>query len=106
MTAFNVEAVTENVATAATPRPTDSDLADLNAREERLLRIGNGIRDEVVFPRLRATGVEEADLHRAAMRLVRQVQYGFDTDGVIAAFLGVVRCYPLSRGTVAASEVV
>lgn len=78
---------------------------DLSAREDRLLRLGNGIRDEVVFPRLRAMGVEEADLHPAAMRLVRQVQYGCDNDGTIAAFLGVVRCFPRSHGTVAASEV-
>jgi hypothetical protein len=79
---------------------------DLNVREDRLLRIGNGIRDEVVFPRLRAMGVDEADLHRVAMKLVRNVQYGYDTDGAIAAFLGVVRCWPLSHGTIAASEVV
>lgn len=51
-------------------------------------------------------GVEEVDLHRVAMRLVRQVQYGFDTDGAVAALLGVIRCYPLSHGTIAASEVV
>jgi hypothetical protein len=79
---------------------------DLNTREDRLLRIGNGIRDAVVFPRLRAMGVEEVDLHRVAMRLVRQVQYGFDTDGAVAALLGVIRCYPVSHGTIAASEVV
>jgi hypothetical protein len=49
---------------------------------------------------------EEVDLHRVAMRLVRQVQYGFDTDGAVAALLGVIRCYPLSHGTITASEVV
>lgn len=81
-------------------------LAELNVREDALLRAGNGVRDEVVFPRLRAMGVAEADLHRAAMRLVRHVQYGLDTDGSIAKFLGVIRLPSPRHGTVAAWEVV
>jgi len=79
-------------------------LADLNAREDALLRVCNGIRDAVVFPRLRAMGIKEADLHRAAMRLVRQVQWTRDFNGSTAKLLGIVRCGV--NGTAAASEVV
>jgi hypothetical protein len=104
VTAFNVEAVTANVATADTPRPIHSVLADLNAREDRLLRIGSGILDEVVFPRLRAMGVSETDLHRTAMHLCRQVQGGRDVNGLIADLLGVTRVG--INGTIATSEVV
>lgn len=78
-------------------------LADLNAAEDALLRDGNGIVDAVVFPRLRAMDVAEADLHREAMGLVRQVQYGLDHDGAITTLLGVVRCG--INGTTAAPEV-
>src|SRR5207248_5361567 len=60
--------------------------------EDQLLRRANGIIDEIVFPRLRATGIAESDLHRAAMRLLRQVQAGKDHDGSIAELLCVVRC--------------
>ena len=60
--------------------------------EDQLLRLASGIDDDVVFPRLRAMGTAEADLHRQSMRLVRQVQAGRDPDGAIANFLGVVRC--------------
>ncbi len=60
--------------------------------EDGLLRRENGIIDEIVFPRLRAMGFAERDLHRAAMRYLRQVQAGRDADGAIADFLGVVRC--------------
>jgi hypothetical protein len=77
---------------------------DLNAREDRLLRLSNGIRDEVVFPRLRALGVSETILHRRAMRLVRRVQCGLDPDGSIARLLGVTRSG--INGTTAAPEVV
>jgi|GEM_PF-5960433 len=77
---------------------------DLNAREDRLLRIGNGIRDSVVFPRLREMGVAEADLHRVAMRLVRRVQWTRDFDGPTAKLLGVVGRGV--NGTTAAPEVV
>lgn len=80
--------------------------AALNEREDRFLRIGNGIRDEVVFPRLREMGVDEADLHRIAMRLVRLVQYGLDIDGSIANFLDVIRLATPAHGTISASEVV
>ena len=77
---------------------------DVNAREDRLLRIGNGIRDDVAFPRLRAMGVSETDLHRTAMHLCRRLQGGRDVDGVIADLLGVTRAG--INGTVATSEVV
>jgi len=63
-----------------------------DADEDRLLRRENGIDDEIVFPRLRAMGFAEPDLHRAAMRFLRQVQAGRDADGAIADLLGVVRC--------------
>ena len=65
---------------------------DYNHDEDELLRRSNGIIDAIVFPRLRAMGTAEADLHRASMRLLRQVQAGRDADGAIAYFLGVVRC--------------
>ena len=96
-------AQTVNTGTPDNPNPAPD---DLNAREDRLLRIGNGIRDAVVFPRLRAMGVEEADLHRVAMRLVRHVQYGLDIHGSVAKFLGVIRLASPAHGTIAASEVV
>ena len=67
-------------------------MVDHNHDEDQLLRSSNGIIDDVVFPRLRAMGTADADLHRASMRLLRQVQAGRDTDGAIATFLGVVRC--------------
>lgn len=85
--------------TAASINVTD----DLNAREDRLLRFGNGIRDEVVFPRLRAMGVGEAGLHRATMQLVRRVQCGKDPNGNIARLLGVTPA--VVNGTIAAPEV-
>ncbi|HKO57744.1 MAG TPA: hypothetical protein VJ276_17890 [Thermoanaerobaculia bacterium] len=110
MTTYNIETPMAKNTEITVPEPFTSArekyLADLNAREDALLRAGNGIRDAVAFPRLRAMGVAESDLHRIAMRLVRQVQYGCDEDGALAAFLGVIRCYPLSHGTIAASEVV
>ena len=78
---------------------------DPTAREEeRLLRIGNGIRDAIVFPRLREMGVAEVDLHRVAMRMVRRVQWTRDFNGPTAKLLGVVPCGV--NGTAAAPEVV
>lgn len=64
----------------------------------------NGIRDAVVFPRLRAMGVADADLHATVMRLVREVQAGHDRDGAIASLLSVVRCGV--NGTTSMPEVV
>jgi hypothetical protein len=60
-------------------------------RDELLLRESIGIIDEVVFPRLRALGIRESDLHASAMRAARLVQFGRDQDGSLAALLGVVR---------------
>lgn len=80
-----------------------ADLAALNLREDAFLRAGNGIRDEVVFPRLRAMGINEADLHRTAMAMVRQVQFTRAFGGATAKLLGVVRCGV--NGTAAAPEV-
>lgn len=60
-------------------------------REDALLRDANGIIDAGVFPRLRLLGVAESDLHAAAMRAVRQVQWGADLDGSLSALLGVER---------------
>ncbi|HEX3067367.1 MAG TPA: hypothetical protein VHX14_02250, partial [Thermoanaerobaculia bacterium] len=96
MTTYNNEApvVTKNAETTVPGPPASSRekyLADLDAREDALLRAGNGIIDDLVFPTLRDMGVTEEDLHRAAMRLVRYVQYGLDTSGAIARFLGVKR---------------
>jgi hypothetical protein len=88
----------------STATVSDSATDDLNAREDARLRAANGIRDEVVFPRLRALGVSEAILHRRAMRLVRQVQYGLDPDGHIARLLGVTHAG--INGTTATPEVV
>ena len=65
--------------------------ATLDDREDALLRESNGIIDADVFPRLRILGVAESDLHAAAMRATRQVQWGADDDGSLAAFLGVER---------------
>lgn len=79
-----------------------AELAALNLREDAFLRAGNGIRDEVVFPRLRAMGVAEGDLHRVAMRLVRSVQWSRNFNGATASLLGVVRCGV--NGTAAAPE--
>ena len=62
---------------------------DLNAREDALLRAANGIRDEVVFPRLRRMGIAEADLHWLTMRWVRYVQTARAYDGAIAWLLGI-----------------
>lgn len=108
MTTFNIETPAATTAATSTPEPSISArekyLADRNADADRLMRIGNGINDEVVFPRLRMMGVAESDLHRSAMRLVRQVQYGRDVDGVIANLLGVTRSG--INGTTAVSEVV
>lgn len=87
--------------TAAAKRA--ADLAALNAREDAFLRAGNGIRDAVVFPRLRAMGIAEAGLHRTAMAMVRQVQYTRNFNGATAKLLGVVRCG--INGTTAAPEV-
>lgn len=87
-----------------TPDHTLTIADDLNAREDRLLRIGNGICDAVVFPRLREMGVTEPDLHRVAMRMVRRVQWTRDFDGPTAKLLGVVPCG--INGTAAAPEVV
>lgn len=87
--------------TAAAKRA--ADLAALNAREDAFLRAGNGIRDAIVLPRLRAMGVAEGDLHRTAMAMVRQVQWTRDFGGATAQLLGVVRCGV--NGTTAAPEV-
>lgn len=96
---------TSEVAASATPDSLLCTTSDPNAREDRLLRIANGIRDEVAFPRLLAWGVAEPDLHRTAMHFVRLVQCGRDTkSGLMAALLGVVRCG--INGTAAAPEVV
>jgi hypothetical protein len=54
-----------------------------------LLRTSNGIVDDDVFPRLRALGFVDAELHATAMRAVRLVQSGRDQDGALAALLGV-----------------
>jgi hypothetical protein len=82
----------------------DCEPAALEPREDSILRSMNGIRDAVVFPRLRAIGVADVDLHVTAMRLVREVQAGRDRDGAIAALLSVVRCGV--NGTAAMPEVV
>lgn len=66
-------------------------LADLNARDELRLRLANGIRDKVVFQRLREVGIAEEDLHRVAMRWVRYVQWSRAYDGPLAWLLGVER---------------
>jgi hypothetical protein len=63
----------------------------LDEREDAFLRESNGIVDADVFPRLRILGVAEADLHATAMRAIRQVQWGADHDGSLAALLGVER---------------
>jgi len=108
MTTYNIESVAVANAATTTSAPTASVhekyLSDLNARADRLLRLGNGIRDEIVFPRLREMGVAETDLHRVAMRMVRRVQWTRDFDGPTAKLLGVVRCG--INGTAAAPEVV
>lgn len=57
---------------------------DLNAREDRRLRLGNGIRDEDLFPLLRMAGFAEDELHAAVMSMLRDVQYGRDQSGDIA----------------------
>lgn len=63
----------------------------IDVRDELLLRESIGIIDEVVFPRLRALGIPESDLHASAMRAARLVQFGRDHDGSLAALLDVVR---------------
>ncbi len=68
----------------------DSATDDLNAREDARLRAANGIRDEVIFSRLRKMGVEEADYHWLVMRWVRYVQTARAYDGAIASILGIV----------------
>ena len=60
--------------------------------EDRLLRHGNGIVDEIVFPRLRLMGFPEPLFHTVSMRWVRLVQSGRDPDGFLAEILDVVRC--------------
>jgi hypothetical protein len=80
-----------------------SDAEHLNILEDARLRAANGIRDEVVFPRLRLMGIEEADLHWLTMRWVRYVQTARAYDGAIASILGIV---PSGiNGSVATSEV-
>src|SRR2546423_851189 len=59
--------------------------------EDQLLRRANGIIDEIVFPRLRAMGIAETDLHRAAMRLLRRVGAEKADVSALAGFLGVAR---------------
>lgn len=76
---------------------------DLNAREERILRRANGVRDEAVFPLLRMAGFAEDELHAIVMSMLRDVQYGRDHSGDVAKFLGVVRTG--INGTTAAPEV-
>jgi len=68
----------------------DAATNDLNAREDARLRAANGIRDEVVFSRLRKMGIAEADYHWLTMRWVRYVQTTRAYDGAIAAILGIV----------------
>lgn len=68
----------------------DAATDDLNARENARLRAANGIRDEVVFSRLRKMGVEQADYHWLVMRWVRYVQTARAYDGAIASILGIV----------------
>jgi hypothetical protein len=63
----------------------------IDLRDEVLLRKSNGIIDDDVFPRLRALGIPDSDLHAVAMRAARLVQYGRDHDGALAALLGVTR---------------
>lgn len=63
----------------------------IDLRDELLLRESTGIIDEVVFPRLRALGIRDSDLHASAMRAARLVQFGRDQDGSLAALLGVER---------------
>lgn len=107
MTTFNIEtpaATTAATSTQSSVSGRENHVAGLDADADRLLRIGNGINDEVVFPRLRMIGVAESDLHRSAMRLVRQVQCGRDVDGLIANLLGVTRSG--INGTTAVSGVV
>lgn len=84
---------TNTVTSAADPSASarETYLAELNAREDQLLRIANGIRDEVVFPYLRELGIPEEDLHRVAMRWVRYVQFSRAYDGPLAWLLGVAR---------------
>jgi hypothetical protein len=63
----------------------------IDLRDELLLRESTGIIDEVVFPRLRALGIRDSDLHASAMRAARLVQFGRDHYGSLAALLGVER---------------
>jgi hypothetical protein len=77
---------------------------NLNAREDRRLREGNGIIDKDIKPMLLDAGVAPSEYHATAMRLVRYVQSGKDHSGSVARFIGVVRCG--INGTKAASKAV
>ncbi|HXI13368.1 MAG TPA: hypothetical protein VNM92_12110 [Thermoanaerobaculia bacterium] len=66
------------------------DVDDLDARADANLRRGNGIIDEIVYPRLAARGVSKADYHRVVMGMVRSIQWSREFGGPTAKLLGVV----------------
>ena len=94
MTTLSSDTTATNTATSASDPSAsarETYLADLNAREDKLLRIANGIRDEVVFPRLRELSIPEESLHSVAMRWARYIQWSRAYDGPLAWLLGVKR---------------